>query len=315
MIPNSASKTLPPMLVSSSPSHDQRILSTGGKTDVTLTLSFTADMGCNSLAGQIKFDGIPTAPSIDTNSVSCTTVAATPSVDGVVPTAKWNWSAKLLNVVDGIHSYTISAPKLIAPVSLMFRVGTPDNILVFESLGNYSTSLLSLDGSSYKVSNSAPGATLLRYSIDYGLTWSDWTQYVSTLSLPSTTFDSIAKILDPRRHLVVQYYSRLAGSATYQVHSEIDQSGNPISLDESYRFPSLNIIGEFNSYGKDGGISASMNRVRQDGKWKSGLWKYPVIYNFPTSVRVDVHNDGVFIFGDVDNDGTLDRLPPNAQGL
>ena len=42
-------------------------------------------------------------------------------------------------------------------------------------------------------------------------------------------------------------------------------------------------------------------------------WEYRVVWKFPTNVTIDRYGDFVFMYGDADGDGVLDRLPPNAQ--
>lgn len=94
-------------------------------------------------------------------------------------------------------------------------------------------------------------------------------------------------------------WSALATSAAVVVHGD-----RGYSLPR--RVPQLLARGPFNQWGFDQGIPAVMDH-NDDGKWE-----LEIMASWPTYVQLNVWGYDDYYYGDVDNDGVLDRLPPNT---
>ncbi|KAI8902926.1 hypothetical protein BC833DRAFT_571187 [Globomyces pollinis-pini] len=106
-----------------------------------------------------------------------------------------------------------------------------------------------------------------------------------------------------------KYFNSISGSSAYKSHGMLDQkTGIAIDSDSMSRYPCLHIKSLFNKFGND--ITQISNMVFSRTK---KVWEFEVFEDFPANITVDIWNDGVHLFGDIDNDGVLDRLPPTAQ--
>ncbi len=72
------------------------------------------------------------------------------------------------------------------------------------------------------------------------------------------------------------------------------------------RVPQLLARGPFNQWGFDQGIPAQMDHNDE------GKWELEIMATWPTYVQLNVWGYDDYYYGDVDNDGILDRLPPNT---
>ena len=191
----------------------------------------------------------------------------------------------------------------------MLRIGEADNPIVFPMSANYSSTLLHRSPTKQLyISHKAPGADKFRYSLNFGTTYSAWEDYgngSNTTLAPKVWTGS--KLQDWKgEHVIVQYWSRLAGSSDHVQHADID-----IGEDSSpRRFPHFFLHGPFNQHGFDDGLR---NQMKQD---KKGLWKTNFMTEWPATVALNVWGmnpdgqpDQTAVYGDVDGDFVLDRIP------
>ena len=97
----------------------------------------------------------------------------------------------------------------------------------------------------------------------------------------------------------LQDWSDVAKSASVVVHADL---GYKLQR----RVPQLLVRGPFNIWGFDQGIPAAMTQNSQ------GKWELEIMSTWPTYVQLNVFGYDDYYYGDVDNDGVLDRLPPNT---
>lgn len=79
------------------------------------------------------------------------------------------------------------------------------------------------------------------------------------------------------------------------------------------RWPHAFMMGPFNSWGFDAGVANQMTLN------PNGLWTYNFMAEWPAFVQVnlwginpDGQPDQTFVYGDIDGDSVLDRLPPSS---
>jgi alpha-1,3-glucan synthase len=107
-------------------------------------------------------------------------------------------------------------------------------------------------------------------------------------------------------HVTVEYWSEILASAVHR-SSAAWRGRTALRPEELTRYPSIFVQGDFNLFGNDLGVKSQMTRER------AGLWTFTIQGAFPTNITLDIYNDNVYMFGEVDHDGVLDRLPPAAQ--
>ena len=157
------------------------------------------------------------------------------------------------------------------------------------------------------MSHTAAGADKWRYSLNWGTTYSDWLDYKGgndTLA-PTAWSGTKAQAWDGD-HVIVQYWNRIAGSSNHVQHGDANWDKKP-----PRRFPHLWLEGPWNQHGFDAGLA---NQMKLDSK--SGLWTFNFMAEWPAQSSVsmwginpDGQPDQTQIFGDVDGDNVLDRLP------
>ena len=178
---------------------------------------------------------------------------------------------------------------------------------------NVSTTLLhrNEDGSLY-VTHAAAGADKFRYSTNFQSTFSDWLDYGSggNFTLNATVWSGTDKQRWQGDHVNVQYWSSLTGSSSHVQEGDLDTSNDypPIR-----RWPHAFMMGPFNLWGFDAGIQNEMT-LNSDG-----LWTYDFMADWPAYIQVnlwginpDGQPDQSYVYGDVDGDSILDRLPPSS---
>lgn len=310
-----------PMLTRFSPGHDARILSKvnpGEKESVDVELQFSQEMDCDSITKNIVVTSTTadkSSPGIDTKSVVCSKIQDSnpPPYIGAI-TSAWSWKATLVDVSNGVHSLTIQNASTTNGVStgstdhVFFRIGQADNAIVFPRTANYSSNVLS-EGSNgdLLVSHQAAGADKWRYSTNWGSTWSDWQNYDGTNStVKKQPWSGTKSQKWTGDHIVLQYWNRVIGSSTHIQHADANQKQAP------RRFPHLFANGDFNQFGFDGGLKNTF-------KAADDRWDFHFMTEWPHQVQVNVWGmnpdgqpDQSFIYGDIDNDTVLDRLPPDA---
>ena len=184
--------------------------------------------------------------------------------------------------------------------------------MVYPKSANYSTSLLHRDAkNNLYISHNAAGADFFRYSLNFGTTFSDWQDYAggqNTTLAPKVW--SGTKLQDwDGEHVIVQYWSRLAGSSGHFQAGDLDLPASS----PPRRFPHLFLHGPFNQYGFDEGLPNEM-KMGSDG-----LWKFDFMSEWPADVALNVWGmnpdgqpDQTKVYGDIDGDLVLDRIPPQS---
>jgi len=153
---------------------------------------------------------------------------------------------------------------------------------------------------------------MFRYSTNWASSWSDWLPYKSgNFSINPQSWSGTKKQEWNGEHIIMQYWSEPAGSADHIQHADL---GLPEHI-ASRRFPHLYLHGPFNMYGYDAGIKNEM-KLRGDGKWVFNFMaEWPTKFHFNVwGINPDNKPDATFVYGDVDNDGVMDRMPPAYLG-
>ena len=321
-VPKAAWKPLPPMLTGFLPGYDARLPS-GPTLEVELRFSqeLDCDLVTNSLAVKSKTqDNV--VPIIDPLSIDCGKVSeAESSSSGAYIPARWKWRATLTDVADGIHVLTLNMSSASAADArnstgsvdhLMFRIGQKDNPLVFPQSPHSTASTYSRDPvtKDLRVNHTAPGADKWRYSTNWGSSWSPWTKYEGGY----TTVEELSWSGTRRQrwsgdHVILQYWSKMAGSSDHLVHADTDWSDKiPRKLPHTFAH------GLFNLFGYDSGLPGEFALDA-----KTGVSKFHLTTEWPAMIQLNVwgvnpdgHPDQTFVYGDSDGDGVLDRSLPGS---
>ena len=196
----------------------------------------------------------------------------------------------------------------------MFRIGQTDNPMVFPLSANYTRDILHKDPASgdLYVSPRAAGADKYRYSLNWGSSYSDWSDYTGANVTLAPQAWSGTKAQEWRgQHVIMHYWSAMTGSSDHVQHADLDRDDLP-----PRRWPHAFVQGSWNQYGFDGGLA---NEMTMDS---DGLWKFSLVAEWPTELIVNVwgmNPDGVpdksAAFGDVDGDHVLDWVPPDSLAM
>jgi alpha-1,3-glucan synthase len=231
----------PPTLTAFQPGHDARLLaSSDGNNSVPISFEFSEEMDCQSITENLVIDSTTDQNSvakIDTSSIVCGNGSDAGGTKWIaqVPSA-WSWKATLVDVPNGIHVLTLknlttsdgkTTSKSID--HLMFRIGEADNTIVFPRSANYSSELLFKDGSgALHVAHKASGADQWRYSLNWGSTYSSWQDYHGGNStLQKQSWSGTKSQAWSGDHVIVQYFSKAAGSASHVVHGDAEVQKTP----------------------------------------------------------------------------------------
>ena len=232
-----------PMVTKFVPGHDARILSkaTPGKREtVPLELHYSQEMDCDMITNTLSINSTTedrSVPEVDKGSVKCqdVSIAQEPSLVGGIPT-RWTWSANLNKVADGIHRLTLrnvttpdNGSSTDAVDHFLFRIGRPDNPMVFPRTSNYSESLLSeASNGGLVVSHKAAGADLFRYSTNWGSSYSNWTAYKSgATTLEKQAWSGTKRQEWQGEHVILQYWNRMTGSSDHIQHGDLGRQDKP----------------------------------------------------------------------------------------
>jgi alpha-1,3-glucan synthase len=287
------------------PGHDARIPSTGS---IDISIEYDTEMDCDALHAAMTLTSSP-ANQGSLEHISCEKVDnVQPSLVSVAPTA-WRYNGRINNLQDGIYYINIAnftaynQPGVYTDATdhLIFRVGAPENPMVYPTEADYSTDLFSVTNGEYKLTHHAPGADKFRWSADFGQTWQPWQDYETESTLNATVFENKDLWWDGQ-HVVVQYYSTLAGSAAHMVHADANWNGG------QRRWPQLLARGTFNNWGYDLGAAAHFSKPSDDHNWE-----LPISSAWPSYFQLNVWAYDDYFYGDTDGDGIIDRLPPNSQ--
>ncbi|KAG8533939.1 uncharacterized protein KY384_001680 [Bacidia gigantensis] len=305
-----------PVITRFLPGHDTRL---PPQDSIPIEFHFSASMDCDQLKKSIVINSTTAdgkTAQIDGGSVQCKDLTSVnenpiPWVGSVEST--WMISANLVQVSEGVHQITLNnvstkdgsaSTKFVD--HFLLRVGQPDNPLVFPKSANYSADLLNGDDKKLYISHKAPGADQFRYSLNFGTTYSDWEPYNeggNTTLAPKVWSGTKAQDWGGE-HVIVQYWSQLAASSAHIQHGDLKHK-------QPRRWPHLWLQGTFNQYGFDAGFANQM---------KMGLdsiWRFNFMTEWPakTSLNVwgmnpDGQPDQTAVYGDIDGDFVLDRIPP-----
>ena len=302
------------------PGHDYRTLSTPS---IPIQLHFSIPMSCEKIANALQINSTThnrQVARLDPRSIRCDSnitlnSMATP-LCGVAQTT-WSFMATLINVYDGVHQISINNVSTLADGNIttnshdhfLLRVGQRDNPIVFSN-ANYSTNMLFSDPEKgLYVSHKAAGAEMFRYSLNFGTTYSDWLSYPdgdppnSTLAPRNWSGTNLQEWKG--EHVIVQYWNRFVGSSDHVQHADLGTGSARRQL------PHVFIEGTFNQYGFDGGIANQMQMSQNN------TWTFDYVQGLPAEVSVNVWGmnpdgqlDHTRVYGDIDGDCVLDRIPP-----
>ncbi|KAF5383371.1 hypothetical protein D9757_008431 [Collybiopsis confluens] len=302
----------PPALTGFVPGHDARVLADDGTTAVNVSLKFSVEMDCggvtNSVSLNMSSSGHGSSPSI-TNVVcgpATDSGLATGSVSGAAQTV-WVWNATVTDFPDGVLVLTVNNPSSSGGLStgavdhLLLRKGRSGNVMVFP-MNDYNSSALTFDHGQFTYTHSAYGADMFRYSMDFGQTWTNWTNWEDSTTLNMSFFAS-SNTFWKGTHIMVQYWSEATMTTENIAHADWGYSGSP------RRVPQFLARGAFNQWGNDRGLDSQFV-LNSDGKWELRL-----MASWPSYIQLNVWGLDVpdYYYGDADNDGVLDRLPPNTE--
>lgn len=194
----------------------------------------------------------------------------------------------------------------------MFRKGQKSNPIVYPKSANYSSSLLHRDAKNdLYISHNAAGADKFRYSLNFGTTFSDWEDYAGgrNTTLASKVWSGTKLQEWSGEHIIVQYWSRIAGSSDHFQQGDLYDAAPSTPR----RFPHFFLHGPFNQYGFDEGLENEM-KMGLDG-----LWRFDFMKEWPAAVSLNVWGmnpdgqpDQTKVYGDIDGDFVLDRIPPQS---
>ena len=280
-----------PSITAFLPGHDYRMLSKVGVDEtetIGLQIQFSENMDCDSVTSSISLESNTndnSIPTLDKSSISCKSVnvANNSTFSGGLSTA-WTYSANLLNVANGIHQLIVTNASDAAKNSstgvvdrFLFRIGQPDNPMIFPKAANYSNSLLYKNNNgSYMISHKAAGATMFRYSVDFRSSFSDWMLYTggnTTLASKNWTGTSLQGWSG--EHVYVQYWSNLSASSDHFQEGDLGNNGIP------RRLPHMFVQGPFNQYSYDAGLPGAMKQ------YSNGTWYYDFMTEWPTNFQLN----------------------------
>jgi alpha-1,3-glucan synthase len=312
-----------PTITGMTPSHDERLLSSvelGQQQTVSIEIQFSATMNCTSVGDSLVIssstqDGV--SASINSSSISCkaTETKASSNLVGQPATA-WTFSAQLVDVSHGLHTITVrnvsseNGTFTNAIDRFMFRLGATDNPMVFPATANYTRNLLHRDSATNDVyiSPRAPGADKFRYSRTWGSSWSSWANYTGdNVTLEQQAWSGTDKQKWSGEHVIIQYWSEKSSSSDHVQHGDLSASQSV------RRWPHAFVLGKWNTWGYDNGLSSSMSLSSK------GTWVFDLSAEWPTKTTINVWGmnpdgspDKTAQYGDVDGDGVLDWLHPDT---
>ncbi|KAK5936986.1 hypothetical protein PMZ80_010735 [Knufia obscura] len=313
-----------PVITRVMPGHDARLLSSVDYDEtesVPIQIHFSEEMDCDSVRDNLKIESFTETgqlASLNTTSIICQTTDPrdTPLVAQAGTT--FVFGAILENVGNGVHTYTVDNATTTsgnawtnARDKFMFRIGAEDNPMIFPESANYTKGLLQQDESSGDlfVIPKAAGADLVRYSTNWGSSYSDWKPYTGgQMTLTKQSWSGAKHQEWEGEHVIMNYWSKATGSSDHYQHADLGRENQP-----ARRWPHAFVEGVFNQWGYDLGIS---NQMRQNDK---GEWVFDLFTEWPTNITLNVwgmnpdgYPDKSAAYGDIDRDGVLDWVWPNS---
>ncbi|CAE6483196.1 unnamed protein product [Rhizoctonia solani] len=202
----------PPMLTRFSPGPGVRLHAESGDTNTTtidIVLEFNTEMSYTSITNGLTFN------------ISSSGHGSTPTVN----TARFNGiiEIRVKNVAAANGQRTTGSTDY-----FLIGKGSSKNVMIFPD-ADYDNEAFGYPDGSYTFAHNAIGAEKFRYSWNYGENWTDWTAYEDKTTIPGTVFDSTDDMFWEGQHLIVQYWSELAGSSTAVIHADRGFS-NPLRV-------------------------------------------------------------------------------------
>ncbi|KAJ4291326.1 Cell wall alpha-1,3-glucan synthase ags1 [Collariella sp. IMI 366227] len=310
-----------PIITKFLPGHDYRLeASKDGETSVEIHIQFSQKMDCESVFNSIEITSNTVGgklASFNRGSLRCRDLEVPKNVSPLAGEAPslWEFAATINAIPEGVHRITVrnatdNAMNSTGSVDhFLLRVGKSDNPVVFPRHATYSSKLLYAKDDGIYVHHQATGATQFRCSLSWASSWTPWLNYTGEdFKLPAKNWTGTKLQTWSGEHVLCQYYSKLAGSSHHQQEGDLDASSLP------RRFPNLFINGHFNAFGFDAGIS---NKMKQQPE--SANWAIDIMAEWPTALQFNVWGlnpdgrpDQTWMFGDVNFDYVLDRLPPGS---
>lgn len=314
-----------PVVTAAIPYHDQRILSnsSAGET-IPFSLHFSETMDCDGIKQKLSLGSLTWQNETGRfDELTCGQITNPEPLDPIwaAPRAAWHISGQISNVFNGIHwidlqgNYTGMNSQVSSypgKERFLFRVGKADNPIVFPRTANYSLTLLQEVHGAEKITlkHSAIGASKFRYSTNFRSSWSKWIDIdtEAPTTVPMLPWQGTKKQKWKGTSVVVEYWASVINSAHHYQHADSDHSG-------SRRWPLLYAQGKFNHFMYDGALQAEFSRVKDSSK--NFTWNWNFMAEWPSNVSLNVWGlnkdeepDHQFIYGDVDRDFVLDRVPP-----
>ena len=179
--------------------------------------------------------------------------------------------------------------------------------MVFKTFGT-NASILHKDATTgdLYVTPNAPGADLFRYSLNWGSSYSNWLPYNgSNFTLTPQNWSGTSRQAWTGEHIVLDYWSYMTGSADHVQQADLSTTGFRRS------FPHVFTQGAWNSFGYDSGLPNTMELVADN------TWNFTFMAEWPNTIAFNVWGtnpdgmpDETLVYGDVDGDFVLDRVPP-----
>jgi alpha-1,3-glucan synthase len=126
--------------------------------------------------------------------------------------------------------------------------------MVFPQSAGYSRNVYTKDSSGQlAVKHAAAGADNWRYSTNWASSWSPWMTYNGgTSKINELPWSGTDRQKWPGDHVVLQYWSKSAGSSDHIQHADANWSNKPPRT-----FPHIFAQGDFNMFGYDQGLPSS----------------------------------------------------------
>jgi alpha-1,3-glucan synthase len=112
------------------------------------------------------------------------------------------------------------------------------------------------------INHVAPGADRLRFSFNYGQSWSAWQDYEINTSLNRNDINATSPFWEGI-HCIVQYWSDLAQSSNAVVHGDAEYTG------PERRQPRYLVRSQLNKWGVDRGRTVTMENGGAIDGWHS----------------------------------------------
>lgn len=308
-----------PMITQITPGHDRPLLSKvryNEAEELDVSIYFSTEMDCASVTNSTTLQStteFDQTASVDRDSVNCRSVDPSETQWTAQIPNTWVWTSKLTGVYNGIHRLTVTnatsedGDSTEAIDHFLIRVGQADNPMVFTA-ANFSTNLYDQsDNGSLIIQHRAAGADKYRYSTNWQSSFSDWRNYNGgNETIEELPWSGTDEQRWTGNHVRVEYWSKMTGSSSYVQEGDADMTG-------PRRFPHMYFNGPYNQYGFDAGLD---NEVMQD---TDGYWKYRLHVEYPAQgqfnvwgINPDGQPDQSFVYGDLNADGVLDRMPPSS---